>query len=46
MNAASFQEDYHYKLKISILGDSKAGKSTFLESKKICKKIKNLKIKN
>jgi signal recognition particle receptor subunit beta len=43
MNAASFQEDYHYKLKISILGDSKAGKSTFLESKKNIFKLKKIK---
>ncbi len=33
MNPANFQEDYHYKFKISILGDTKAGKSTFIESK-------------
>ncbi len=32
MNSANFQEDYHYKFKIAILGDSKSGKSTFIES--------------
>jgi len=34
MNAPNFQEDYHYKFKTSILGEAKAGKSTFIESKK------------
>ena len=27
------QEDYHYRLKIVVLGDTKSGKTTFLDSK-------------
>lgn len=26
-------EDYHYRFKIVVLGDTKSGKSTFLDSK-------------
>lgn len=28
-------EDYHYKLKVSVLGDSQSGKTSFLDSKYI-----------
>ncbi len=27
------KEDYHFKMKITILGDTHSGKSTFLDSK-------------
>ncbi len=26
-------EDYHYRFKVVVLGDTKSGKSTFLDSK-------------
>ena len=29
---SNFQDDYHYKFKITILGEPKSGKSTFIES--------------
>lgn len=28
----SDQEDYHYRFKVAILGDTKSGKTTFLDS--------------
>lgn len=37
---ANFQEDYHYKMKITVLGDSKSGKTTFIDSNNST--IKNL----
>jgi GTPase SAR1 family protein len=27
------QEDYHFRFKVVVLGDTKSGKSTFLDSK-------------
>ncbi len=29
----SDKEDYHFKIKVTILGDTHSGKSTFLDSK-------------
>ena len=28
------EEDYHYRFKVVVLGDTKSGKTTFLDSKK------------
>ena len=28
------EEDYHYRFKVIVLGDTKSGKTTFLDSKK------------
>ena len=33
MNQETEQEDYHYRFKVVILGDTKTGKTTFLDSK-------------
>lgn len=32
METQSDQEDYHYRFKIVVLGDTKSGKTTFLDS--------------
>jgi GTPase SAR1 family protein len=29
------EEDYHYRFKVVVLGDTKSGKTTFLDSKNI-----------
>lgn len=34
MNQPIDQEDYHYRFKIIVLGDTKSGKTTFLDSNK------------
>ena len=33
MNASSELEDFHFKFKISIVGDTSVGKTTFLDGK-------------